>query len=142
VAQQTVAGPERSAYYEETRGSGWITFAAVVIIMVATLNIIDGIAAVSKSNFFVGNAHYVFSDLKTWGWILLVLGVLQLIAAYAVLGGSEAARWFGIAVAGINAIGQLAYVPAQPWWAITMFALDVVVIFGLAVYGGRNLRET
>jgi hypothetical protein len=137
VAQQTVAGPERSAYIEETRGSGWITFAAVVIIMVAILNIIDGIAAVSKSNFFVGDAHYVFSDLKTWGWIVLTLGVLQMVVGFGIWAGNQVARWAGIVVVSLNAISQLLFMPAYPFWSLSIFALDIMVLYGLAAYGGR-----
>ena len=81
------------------------------------------------------------SDLKTWGWIVLILGVLQLFAAFGVVGGSEAARWFGIGVAGLNAIGQLMWLPAYPLWAITMFAVDILIIYALAVYGGSRLKE-
>jgi hypothetical protein len=57
-----------------------------------------------------------------------------------VLSGSEFARWFGIVSAGLNALGQLAFVPAYPWWALAMFSVDVLIIYGLAVYGGSRLR--
>ena len=89
---------------------------------------------------FVGNAHYVFSDLNTWGWIVLCLGILQGAAALVVVTGSEWARWFGIASAGLNAIGQLMFAPAYPWWSMAMFAIDILIIYGLAVYGGARLR--
>lgn len=138
---RAVSSDELDGYIQTPRGTGWVSFAACLLGLAGCWNMIDGFLAIFNSHVYSESTVVVFSDLKTWGWIMLVLGVLQLIAAYAVLGGSEAARWFGIAVAGINAIGQLAYVPAQPWWAITMFALDVAVIYGLAVYGGRNVRE-
>ena len=83
----------------------------------------------------------MFSDLNTWGWIILVLGVLQLIASFAIVSGSEWARWFGIVVAGINAIGQLHFVSANPFWAMALFAVDILIIYGLAVYGGKRLKE-
>jgi hypothetical protein len=82
----------------------------------------------------------VFSDLNTWGWIVLILGIIQALAALAILSGNEFARWFGIGAAGLNAIGQLLFVPVYPLWAITMFAVDVLIIYALAVYGGRRLR--
>src|SRR5437763_1195747 len=84
------------------------------------------IAAVSSAHVFVANANYVFSDLNTWGWIVLCLGVLQGIAAMALFSGSEVARWFGIVCAGLNALGQLAFVPAYPWWALSMFSVDIL----------------
>jgi hypothetical protein len=71
---------------------------------------------------------------------VLILGILQLLAAGALVGGSELARWFGISVAGLNAIGQLLFVPVYPWWAIAMFTLDILIIYGLAVYAGARLR--
>jgi hypothetical protein len=137
VAQQTYVGPERSTYIDDSRGAGWITFAAIMIIMVATLNIIDGIAAIGKSSFFVGNAHYVFSDLKTWGWIVLALGVLQMVVGFGIWYGSQIARWTGIVVVSVNAIAQLLFIPAYPFWSLSIFALDVLVLYGLAAYGGR-----
>ena len=57
------------------------------------------------------------------------------------MSGSELARWFGIVVAGINAIGQLHFVSANPFWAISLFAVDILIIYGLAVYGGKRLKE-
>ena len=137
MAQQTVADRDRSAYIDRERGSGWITFAGVVIMMVAILNIIDGIAAISKSSFFTANAHYVISDLRTWGWIVLALGALQMLVGFGIWAGNQAARWAGIAVVSLNAIAQLLFIPAYPFWSLSIFALDVLVLYGLAAYGGR-----
>jgi hypothetical protein len=103
-------------------------------------NVVDGILAISKSHVYTANASYVFSDLKTWGWIVLILGILEGLAALAILSGSEWARWFGIGVAGINAIGQLSFVPVYPFWGLMMFAVDILIIYALAVYGGRRLQ--
>jgi hypothetical protein len=83
----------------------------------------------------------VFSNLNTWGWIVTILGVAMLLAAFALFSGSELARWFGIFVAGINAIGQLYYVPAYPFWSLAMFSVDILIIYGLAAYGGHKLRD-
>ena len=124
----------------DVAGSGWLTFAATLLGLAGTFNIIDGIVGLSKSKFFTANATYVFSDLRTWAWILLVLGVLQLIAAFSLFGGSEWARWFGIVTASLNAIGQLLASPGYPLWSLTMFAVDIVIIYALAVYAGRRLR--
>lgn len=124
----------------DVAGGGWITFAALMLGLAGTFNVIDGIVALSKSSFFTTNATYVFSNLHTWGWIVLILGVFQIIAALVLLSGSEIARWFGIAVAGINALGQLAFVPAYPVWGLLMFSVDVLIIYGLAAYAGKRLR--
>jgi hypothetical protein len=137
VAQETFVGRDRSTYIEQDRGSGWITFAGVVIIMVAILNIIDGIAAISKSAFFTNNARFVFSDLRTWGWIVLALGALQVLVAFGVWAGNSLARWTGIVIVSLNAIAQLLFLPAYPFWSLSIFALDVLVLYGLAAHGGR-----
>jgi hypothetical protein len=127
--------------YEGIRGGGWIVFAASMLGLAGSWNTIQGILAIADSRVYVGEHTFVFSDLKTWGWIMLVLGVLQLLAAFGIVAGSEAATWFGIGVAGLNAIGQLLFLPAYPFWALTMFAVDVLIIYALAVYGGSRLRE-
>ena len=140
MAQQTYSGPERSTYLDDDRGSGWVTFAGVMIIMVAILNMIDGIAAISKSSFFVANARYILSDLNTWGWVLLGLGVLQLIVGLGIWAGNQAARWAGIVIVSLNAIAQLMFIPAYPFWSLAIFTIDILVLYGLAAYGGRPGR--
>ena len=124
----------------DVAGSGWLTFAATLLGLAGTFNIIDGIVGLSKSKFFAANATYVFSDLRTWSWILLILGILQLVAAFTLFGGSELARWFGIGTASLNAIGQLMAAPGYPLWSLTMFSIDIVIIYALAVYAGHRLR--
>jgi hypothetical protein len=131
-----------SSEYGDVRGVGWLTFAAVMLGLAGTWNVFDGILALANSKVYGVNRTYVFSDLRTWGWIVLLLGCLQLLAAFLIFAGSEFARWFGIAVAGVNAIAQLAFVPVYPVWAMSMFAADVLVIYGLTVYGGHKLRDT
>jgi hypothetical protein len=140
MATQDYPGMTASGY-EGIRGGGWIVFAASMLGLAGSWNTIQGILAIGDSRVYVGEQTFIFSNLNTWGWIILVLGILQLFAAFAVIGGSEMARWFGIACAGVNAIGQLAFLPAYPFWAITMFAIDILIIYALAVYGGSRLRE-
>ena len=132
----------RAEAYDTVEGAGWVTFAAVMLGLAGAFNLFDGILALSKSRFYTPEATYVFSDLNTWGWIIMVLGAIQLLAAFSLAGGSELARWFGIFAASINAIGQLMFVPAYPFWAISLFAVDILIIYALAVYGGHRLRET
>jgi hypothetical protein len=107
---------------------------------VGVWGILDGILAISSSKVYVADATFVFSDLNTWGWIVLTLGVLCVIAAFFLMTGSEVARWFAIAVVGVNAFGQLLFVHANPWWAMAMFAVDILIIYGLVVYAGARLR--
>jgi hypothetical protein len=126
----------------DVAGGGWITFAAVMLGLAGTFNMLEGILAIADSRVYTAHQTFVFSSLNTWGWIVLILGVSQLVAAFALFGGSEVARWFGILVAGINAIGQLYYVPAFPFWSLAMFSVDILIIYGLAAYAGHKLRET
>lgn len=118
------------------QGSGWVLFAGIMIMMVGVLNVIWGIAAIGESSFFVQDTKYIFSDLRTWGWIVLILGALQLAAAFSIWAGGTFGRWFGIAVATVNAIAALLAIPAYPFWSLAVFAVDVLVVYGLATYGG------
>ena len=120
-------------------GDGWITFAMVMIGLAGAVNVLDGIVGLTRSQFYAENAVFVFSDLKTWAWIVLILGALQLLAVAALGKGRQWARWFAIAVAAVNAVGQLAWVPAYPVIALAIFAVDILIIYGLTVYGDREL---
>jgi hypothetical protein len=122
-------------------GHGPIIFASVLLLVLACFNLIDGIAAVARSHVFVANAHYVFGDLRAWGWVTLILGALQLLAAAGVLAGNQLARWFAVAVVGLNAISQMFFIPAYPFWSLTIIAVDVVALWGLCVYGSRANLE-
>ncbi len=124
--------------YGEPHGYGWVVFAAVLILLAATLNVIYGIAAIGNSQFYVSNTHFVISDLKTWGWVVLAFGVVQYCAALGILVQASWARWTGVAVAGVNAVIQLVFLPAAPFLALSVFALDLLVIYGLIAYGGRE----
>lgn len=126
----------------DEKGFGWVTFAAIMLGLAGVWNFVDGMLAIFSSHVYTANATYVFSDLRTWGWIVMILGILQGLAALSILSGSEFARWFGISVAGINAVGQLMFVTVYPFWGIAMFTLDILIIYGLAVYGGRRLRQS
>jgi hypothetical protein len=121
------------------RATGWIGYAAIMLVLAGGWNVFDGILAISRSKVFVANASYVFSDLRTWGWIILFLGIAELAAGLMIMSGSQVARWFGIVAAGVNAIGQLMFLHAYPFWSLAMFAADMLIIYALAVYGGRKL---
>lgn len=127
----------KSTDYDEPRGLGLVFFAAIMLLVVGLFNVIDGIAAIANSHLFVANAHYVFGDLRAWGWVVLILGLLQLLAGGGVMVGNQAARWFGIAVIGLNLVAQLFFIPAYPFWALTIIAFDVFALYGLCLYGSR-----
>ena len=123
--------------FDEERGFGWLLFAATMLGLAGILSLFDGIAALSKSSFYAANANFVFSDLRTWGWIVLALGVLQMLVGFGIWAGNQLARWTGIVVVSLNAIAQLLFIPAYPFWSLSIFALDVLVLYGLAAHGGR-----
>jgi hypothetical protein len=120
---------------DNVRGLGRAIFAAVLLMIGGVLNIIYGIAAISNSNFFVHNTKYVFGDLKTWGWVTLILGVIELLAAASLFGGGGFGRWFGIFAASLVAIESLLQIPAYPFLSIAIFALSLWIIHGLVIYG-------
>ena len=125
----------------EGRGYGLVFFAAILLLMVSFFNMIYGIAAIANSHVFTANAHYVIGDLRAWGWITLIIAVLQLAAAGGVLAGNQLARWFAVAVLALNAIDMMFFVPAYPFWALTIIAVDVVALYGLCAYGSRQNIE-
>jgi hypothetical protein len=124
-------------YKSSYAGAGWIVFAAIMFALAASLNVIWGIAAVADSRFFVDGATYILGGLNTWGWIAIGLGAVQLLAALSIWRGGAFGRWFGIIAAGVAVIGAMMMIPAYPFWALTLVGLDVLVIYGLAAYGGK-----
>jgi hypothetical protein len=125
----------------ERQGYGLVLFASVMLVIVGCFNLIYGIAAIANSHVFTANAHYVFGNLRTWGWITLIIGVLQLLAAAGVVAGNQLARWYGVAVLGLSAIDQMFFIQAYPFWSLTIIAMDVVAIYGLCAYGSRANLE-
>jgi hypothetical protein len=124
--------------HTEGHGYGLVLFASILLLVLGCFNAIEGIAAIVNSHVFVINAHYVVGNLRAWGWITLILGALQLLAAAGVLAGSQLARWFAVAVIGLNAIDQMFFIPAYPFWSLTIIAMDIVALWGLCVYGSRQ----
>jgi hypothetical protein len=129
---------ERPLSYTDDTGEGWVLFAAVVLGMLAALNLIYGIAAVADSSFFVGDARFVLSGLNTWGWVLIFVGAAQGLTAFGVWARWTGVRWVGVAIAVLNAILQMIVMPAYPFWSLCLIALDVLVIYGLIAHGSRS----
>src|SRR4051794_18579058 len=119
------------------RGVGRAIFAAILLMIAGTLNLIYGIAGIGNAHFYSASGqHYVFSDVKTWGWITLILGLIELTAGLSLLRGGGYGRVIGIFAASLGAIGALMSIGgAYPFWAVGVFALCVIVIHGLVVLG-------
>ena len=124
--------------YDSDPGKGWLLFAGIMLAIIGALNVIHGIAAVDNSTFFVRDAKFVLADLNTWGWVLLVMGIVQLAAAFGVWRQTEWGRWLGILLASINCIVAFMFLPAAPVWTLMIFFVDIIIIFGLLTYGGRD----
>ena len=127
----------RGRQVAEGRGYGLLIFASVMLLVAGFWNLIQGITGIARSHVYVANAHYVFGGLRSWGWVMLILSILMLLAGIGVLIGNQLARWFGVAVLWLDAIAQMFFIPAYPFWSLTIIALDVVALYGLCAYGSR-----
>jgi hypothetical protein len=132
------AGDTRTARNRTGEGFWMIIFASALLAIAGFFNLIDGIAAIAKSTVFVANARYVIGDLRAWGWVALILGALQVLAALGVVVGNQLARWFAVAVIGANLIAQMFFLPGYPLWSLMIIAVDVVALWGLCAYGSRE----
>jgi hypothetical protein len=124
--------------YDVDPGRGWILFAGTMLALVGCLNMIYGIAAISNSSFFLADTKYVFGNLNTWGWVLTVVGALQIVSSYGVFTFAEWARWAGIAFASLNMLAQFVAIANHPALSIMIFFVDVIIIWGLLTYGGKD----
>jgi hypothetical protein len=122
----------------DDHGYGWVAFAGTLLLIVGSLNFIEGIAAISGSRFFVGDTHYIAGSLNTWGWVVLIIGVIEWGLGIGVFVKNQFARWVGVGILALNMIAQLLMIPAYPFWSLSIFAIDILAIFGLVVYGGRS----
>ena len=133
----TSATVRPSSRHAEGRGAGLLVFASILLLVIGFFNLIYGISAIAQSHIFIANAHYVFGDLRAWGWITLIAGLLQLLAAGGIMLGNQFARWFAVAVVALNAINQMFFIPAYPLWSLVIIAADVVALYGLCAHGSR-----
>jgi hypothetical protein len=120
--------------------SGWVTFAATMLLIAGVLNIIYGIAAIGDSAFFVNDQRYILSNLNTWGWVMLVLGLFQAFAALSLYGGGLYGRIVAVAAASLSAIAALLAIPAYPFWSLAIFALDIIIIYQVCTRGTEGRR--
>jgi len=130
--------PPEGVFLGADSSPSWVMFCASMIGLLSILNLIHGIAAVSDSKFFVGEVQFVLGGLKSWGWVLILVAVAQGAASLAIAGQLAGARWVGVGIVAVNAVIQLLILPAYPWWGAMLFALDVLVIYGLVAHGARK----
>jgi hypothetical protein len=118
------------------RGAGRVVFAAILLLIVGTLNIIYGIGALDDANFFANDTRYILTNLNTMGWVLIVLGVIQLTGGFSLMAGNVYGRVIGIIGGSLGALGALLSMGnGNPWWNLALFALCIYVVHGIIVYG-------
>jgi hypothetical protein len=121
---------------------GWTAFAACVLIIVGIFDVIAGLVGIVNDNFYAVTRDYVFQfDTTTWGWIKLIVGVIMLLAGIALFRGAVWARTIGVIVAIISCIVNFAWLPWYPFWALTVIAIDITVIWALTAHGRDITRE-
>ena len=126
------------------RVSGWKMFAGIMLLIVGFLNAFDGLVAITQANYIrrnTGGVLPITNNVKTWGWVALIIGVIVILAAFGVLAGATWARIVGIFVASVNLMFQFAYLGHYPLWSFTVIVIDILVIYGLAAHGGREYEE-
>jgi hypothetical protein len=118
------------------RGTGRVAFAATMLLLVGTLNIIYGIGALDGANIFTDDTRYILSNLNTLGWVLIVLGLIQLAGGISLMSGNTFGRVIGITAGFLGAIGALLSIGgAYPWWSLAIFFLCVYIVHGIFVFG-------
>jgi hypothetical protein len=122
---------------EPTGWVGWIVFAGVAMIVLGAFQIIEGLVAVFQRGYYLVTSSQLLVHVSYtgWGWVHFGIGVVIMVVGFGVMAGATWARVTGIALAVISAILNLAFIAAYPVWGILIIALDVVVIYALAVHG-------
>jgi hypothetical protein len=117
-----------------SKGQGWAAFAATMVLVVGVFNVIYGLAAIIEDDYFVAD-ELLFGTLSLWGWIHLIIGVLQVITATLIYAGNDFGAVLGIMFAGFNAIAALLAIGAYPLWSVIIIVVDGLIIYALTVYG-------
>jgi hypothetical protein len=136
--QVTAVGPDTTGWV------GWIFFAGILLWMVGFFQIIAGIVAIANPSYFAvkSGSLVVHANYTGWGWVHLAVGVTALFAGYGVMVGRFWARVFGISLAGVSAVVNLAFMQASPVWSVLVIGIDVLSIYALAVHGGEAAQES
>jgi hypothetical protein len=120
----------------QLRGAGRVVFAAIFLLIVGTLNIIYGIGALDDANFYADGTRFILTNLNTLGWVLIILGVIQLTGGFSLMAGNVYGRVIGIIGGSLGAIGALLSMDnGHPFWSLAIFALCVWIVYGIIVFG-------
>jgi hypothetical protein len=125
-------------------GFGWKLFAGTMMLIGSTFNVIDGLVAITNSNYYASIADNhnvqlpVTNNIHAWGWTSLIFGIVLFFAAFGVFSGAMWARVIAVAVVGLNMIFQMAFLPSFPFWGLLMLFIDGLIIYAVVVHGGRE----
>jgi hypothetical protein len=118
------------------RGTGRVAFAATMLLIVGTLNVIYGIGALDDANIFANEQRYILTNLNTLGWVLIVLGLIQFVGGLSLMAGNTFGRVIGIAGGSLGAIAALLSIGGNyPWWSLGIFFLCVYIVHGIFIFG-------
>jgi hypothetical protein len=120
-------------------GRGWYDFAGAMFGIAGAFNAIQGLSAIFKKEVFSEEA-LVYSDLQFWGWVWLIVGIVQIAAAIMLFSGQG--RVLGIVLASISAVVSFTSLGAFPVWSIVVIAIDVLIIHGLTTRADVTVHET
>ena len=118
------------------RGTGRVIFASILLLIAGAVNVIYGIGAIADANVYAENVRLVVSDLSAYGWLLIILGVVQVTGGFSLMAGNAYGRFIGIVGAGLGAFWALISIAgAHPWWNLGILALCIYVLAGIIEYG-------
>jgi len=135
-----MAEPDLTLSDRESIRSAGATVVADRDVSTARTKRLIGFAAglIARSNSFGATPQYLFGNLRTWGFFTLLIAIMQFGAAWGILTGSQRARWVGVGLLLLNAVGQIAGLPAYPFWFLVVTAVGMVVLCWLAISGERR----
>lgn len=121
------------------KGAGRVIFAAIMLLVVGTINVIYGIGALDDANYFINDTRFILSDLNTLGWVLIILGAIQLTGGFSLFAGNVWGRIVGIAAGTLGALGALFSIGgSNPWWSLAVFGLCVWIVWGIIEFGAEE----
>jgi hypothetical protein len=133
IERPAVTGDPYSTEYADYayEPSSWLTFAGLMVLLTGMWNLIEGSIALFRSTYFAGTA--VFGTLAFWSLVWFGVGLLELIAGYAIMAGRAWARWVGIVIVIVSTLVNMFTIPLYPWWSIFVVAIDIVILYALTV---------
>ncbi|MFI2228526.1 DUF7144 family membrane protein [Nocardia testacea] len=138
TAREPMASTSGRSPVRQGVAAGTSIAAAILLLTVGALSVLEGIAAVAEDELFVVGVNYTYEfDITTWGWIHLVLGIVLIISALGLLTGTAWGRGLAIGIAALSILANFLWLPYYPWWSVLIIALNIVVIWAIATWQPR-----